>query len=458
MVHDDVVQDPRVEEVILTESGEALPSVPLLMGDRRDWAELRTAYEDAYHAGNPIARCAACHRPVKPRMSPDKRRYFWHFHKNAQCPYQGKTGPNRRILDAMRYNGQKEGPEHRRIKKLLVNSLKADRIFDQESLAIEQRWWGVTDEGKWRTPDVSIIRDGTRVAFEVQLSTTYLGVMRERHRFYLDNDGLLFWIFRQAETVDPRQMQDDIFYWNNSNLFVVDDETCRLSTEQGALVLRCHYLEPQLDAPEVWREQLVRYNELTIDVSAQRAFYYDNEAARRDIDERKATQEQADLRERFIALWTRPGAGNGEEFRADYAKLARELATAGIKVPADVTDDVKRFTWICLSAAAGKGVGFGHTTILEVANYAFANCAQLVHYLLAAARRAGTTQLLLEQDEAAGARRKRLGKPHDPWRERTPRFRESYLLSQSQKAGAFSIDRSFDSLYELLFPTGGVKG
>lgn len=452
---DDVVQDPLVEEVILSDTGEAQSSVQLLMGDRREWVELRTAYEDAYLDNKPIARCAACHKPVKPRMSPDSRRFFWHFRKNVRCPYQGKSGPSQRILDAMRYNGQKEGAEHQRIKRLLADSLTADNSFDGETLAIEQRWWGETDEDKWRIPDVSIVRNGIRIAFEVQLSTTYLSVMRERHRFYLNNGGLLFWIFREAQTLNPRQMQDDIFYWNNSNLFVVDDETYRLSLEQGVFVLRCHYLEPQLDDPEMWREKIVRFSELTLDCATQRAFYYNNEAARLTMEEQRAMMARAELRERYISLWTRLGAGSGEEFNADYRRLANEFDRKGIALPPEPTDDIKRFTWVCLSAEAGTGVGLGYDTLLQVANYAFANCPQLVHYFLAVARRFGTTRLLLEQDEAAGAKRRRQGKPHDPWRERIPRFRESYILSQRQQTGEFRIDRNFDALYELLYPADG---
>lgn len=448
---DDVVQEPRVEEVIVAGTGAACPSRELLTGDRRTWVELRVAHEDAYLAGEPIARCAACHQPVKPRMSKDSRRFFWHFHKNAQCPYQGKTGPSQRVLDAMRYNGQKEGPAHLRLKRLLAESLAADRSFDGDTLAVERRWWGVMDEGKWRTPDVSVARQGVRIAFEVQLSSTYLNVMRERHRFYLQSGGLLFWVFREVQTIMPRQMQDDIFYWNNSNLFVVDEETRRLSVEGGELVLRCHYLVPQFTDPEEWRERLVRFSELTLDLPQQRAYFFDNAAARQAIEAERTNQLRQELRERYIALWTRPAAGSGEEFARDYLLLTCALEKQGINLPIEPTIEVKRFTWLCLSAAAGTGVGLGYNSLLQVANYAFDNCPELVHYFLAATKRAGLTQLLLEQDEAAGAKRRLKGKSHDPWSERIQRFRSSYQLAQQQQIGPYPVERCFDSLFELLF-------
>lgn len=447
----DIVKDPLVEEIIISESGETCPSDIYLAGDRRTWSEIRANHEDAYLSDKPIARCAACHQPVKPRMSKDSKRFFWHFHKNAQCPYQGKSGPSQRILDAMRYNGQKEGDKHKRVKQLLVDSLSADNSFDQESLNVEKRWWGITDEKKWRTPDVSILHSGVRIAFEVQLSTTYLSVMRERHKFYLENGGLLFWIFREAQTLNPRQMQDDIFYWNNSNLFVVDEESRRLSRDRGELMLRCHYLVPQLDGPEVWQERFIKFSELTIDFKTQRAYWFDNYSARMEIEEKRKNQKRANLREHFLDLWKRSKYGTTEEFKAEYSRLAVEFISDGITLPLEPNDNIKRFVWLCQSALEGTGVGFKYDTLLQVANYAFDNCPELVHYFLATAKRAGTTQLLVEQDESAMAKRQRLGKPRESWVERIKGFRESYQLAKSQQQGKYPIDRQFDDLFKILF-------
>ncbi len=60
---------------------------------------------------------------------------------------------SQRLIDAMRYNGRKEGDGHKYLKNLVVASIEADPAFSD--LAIEERWWGVTDETKWRKPDVA---------------------------------------------------------------------------------------------------------------------------------------------------------------------------------------------------------------------------------------------------------------------------------------------------------------
>lgn len=86
-----------------------------------------------------------------------------------------------------------------------------------------------------------------------------------------------------------------------------------------------------------------------------------------------------------------------EEFAFKYARLKVELLTEGITLPPEPNDNIKRFVWLCQSAEAGSGVGFKYDTLLQVANYAFDNCPELVHYFLATAKRVGTTQLLVEQ-------------------------------------------------------------
>jgi hypothetical protein len=236
-----------------------------------------------------------------------------------------------------------------------------------------------------------------------------------------------------------RQMQDDIFYWNNSNLFVVDDESHRFSVEQGELILRCHYLQPQLKGLEQWQERLVRFSELTLDLAQQRVFYFDNAKARQEAEAARTKLLRAELRERFITLWTRSDAGSGDEFRHDYRQLASDLHQLEIELPSEPTDDVKRFTWICLSAEAGTGVGLRYDTLLDVANYAYANCPQLVHYFLTVAKRSENLALLLEQDKVALAKRKWTGKAREPWQERIAGFRQSYRLHNELPDSAYPV-------------------
>lgn len=87
-----------------------------------------------------------------------------------------------RQIAAMKYNGAKESLLHRQMKLWLVESLYASGQFTD--IRQEKRWQG-TITSEWRKPDVRAVFGGTPIAFEIQLSTTFLDVIVERRRFYL---------------------------------------------------------------------------------------------------------------------------------------------------------------------------------------------------------------------------------------------------------------------------------
>lgn len=159
----DTVVDPLIEQIIICESGETMDAVKFLSKNRRDLALLRAEFEDAIKNGSPIARCAACHQPVKPRLSTLRHQFFRHHEGDGNCPYKTSGGHDQKAIDAMKYNGQKEGVDHRYVKELLEKSIRADIRFDPNKIATEKRWWGIVDEKKWRRPDVTAWNSGTPI-------------------------------------------------------------------------------------------------------------------------------------------------------------------------------------------------------------------------------------------------------------------------------------------------------
>lgn len=446
------VKDPLIEEVILCQSGQTMQAADMVAKTRRELALMRAEYEDAINRNDPIARCAACHRPVKPRLSRLRRQFFRHYQGDGNCPYKTTGERNQRIIDAMRYNGRKEGDEHKRVKKLLESSIKADAQFDD--LAIEQRWWGITDETKWRKPDVKAKHNGVSVAFEVQLSTTFLNVMRERRQFYLENGGILLWIFKSADTVEPRQFQDDAFYCNNSNLFVVDDETCQISVANGRLMLRCHYQVPCDGGDDVWRTEIVSFDKLTIDLSGQRVFYFDYEAAMEELRESHRQTYVADLRGRFTRFMANYQSRweSSESRDREYQVLRKDFLKQGIALPDEIKRDFLRFSILVLSARKGEPVGTGHPTLLQVANYAYDKCRNLLWYFLTTLSLSGTLPRLLEEDNHAKQRKNRRSLSHIGWEEKLTEIRTGIRQWRHEQSGGFPEDRSFDDLFFFLFP------
>jgi len=238
-----LVDEPLIEYVIDQTDGKEYGAGEYIAASAREISEIRVRVYDARQRNEPNIICAACHRPAYPRKNVKTGKFhFAHVSEsdNQDCPYNDKRRLDTSRIDSMRYNGQKEGPDHKLLKRLLRASIDSDPSFDPIQTREEKNWYGATDEKKWRRPDIAATRlldthSSIRIAFEIQLSSTYLKVIAARREFYLKENALLFWIFKDASGVNPLQYQDDLFYNNNSNLFVVDEETVRFSQEQGKL-------------------------------------------------------------------------------------------------------------------------------------------------------------------------------------------------------------------------------
>lgn len=437
----DVVDDPLIHEVILTETGRLMNSAKLLHGDRRDIAILRLEYEDAILRGDPISRCAACHQAIKPRLSPLRRRFFRHYKGDGNCPYRTSGPNNQRMIDAMRYNGIKEGLDHIRLKELLESSLKADTSFGSD-IKVEKHWWGAVDTSKWRKPDVAAYyrKLNLRVAFEIQLSSTFINVMAERRRFYLENGGLLFWIFKNAQTIEPRQFQDDILYNNNSNLFIIDEETTQCSREQSRLILRSLYKVPKVNRGNIieeWEERLVGFDELTIEADRQRAWWYDTEGELSKANDEISKQKTSYLRERFEQFWVGIGKHPIDD-EHEYHELRILLENNGIKVPDNYRDgSFAALLNILYSAKHGKPVGTYHyTKFVEVAHKMAETYPRYLRYFADVVAESGTKQLLKEGD-TSGKWQKRKGELWEMMKSNVPEV---------------APDLRYANLVRLLFP------
>ena len=65
-------------------------------------------------------------------------------------------------------------------------------------------------------------------------------------------------------------------------MFVVDENTARLSETERRCMLRCHYREPSImdrGRTEDWKVRTVGLDELVLDLERQRAYWFDFEAA-----------------------------------------------------------------------------------------------------------------------------------------------------------------------------------
>jgi len=459
----ELARDRTHQHVLDRETGGWL-SLDAFMGDG-DYgsviADKRVALTLQQLDGEPRYVCPACVQAMTLASLPIRSRrvdrfYFKHRDRTSDCP--GVSQLSKAAICAMKFGHSKEGAEHKQVKAWLEQSLRADPSFG--GVDVEKRWndaGGVT----WRQPDVQCTWRAERVAFEAQLSTTFLHVIAERMRFYERNQGRLLWLFRDLKTADFQLAEDDIFYSNNRNGFRVTAETLARSLAERRFALECVWMEPDdigPDGREVPHQQMVYFDELTFDVSLSgvpRAFHFDYDAAvealeqawrdrqalhRRQDDERRsaasALQDErirASIEALFVAF-----PGNWDEHKHRWPQGRRDLAQRGFVLPEQFTDGRGAFQ-LLMAAYSAK---CGHVVGCEFPNY-----VSLANRLFAAHKGVlWTFSVMMEHYDRAAAMQ-----AHGDmikWKGKVKTYRAAWKRGDP----AYAPDRRFDALLKYLFP------
>lgn len=310
------VEVPEIPEVLDLDMGAHHSLADIVGSDYARALQLRMAVKERQKQNKPLYACSECGVPVSLLMHPESRRfYFKHVLEDGRCSAITRGRLTQEEISARKYNGAKESRRHIRMKELVAKSLRTDPRFSD--ITVEGRW---TDKltGEWRQPDVQATYGGhegyggIRVAFEIQLSTTYLDVIAERRLFYLNKGGLLFWIFAEFNDVGRRLTQDDVFFNNNQNAFVVSEETAAASVTLSEFQLTCVWSEPTSSASssELQRKN-ISFHELTLDTEKQQAFYFDFYGAKEALRKRELA-DTAPLRKNFEAAWIAWASGEAD--------------------------------------------------------------------------------------------------------------------------------------------------
>jgi hypothetical protein len=116
----------------------------------------------------------------------------------------------------------------------------------------------------------------------------------------------LVWIFQDFDPNRTPRAEEDVFFNNNSNVFVAKASTLRRSREVVKFTLECWYTVPLLLEGQIqgaWRHAEVSIDELTLDLERQRVFFFDYDAERTRLNDELAEQGLAGLRETFEHFW-----------------------------------------------------------------------------------------------------------------------------------------------------------
>jgi len=342
---------PTLEEV-MDADGVLRRARDVLPGDYAGLIVFRLDVEEAIAADSAAWRCPFCAQPVtvrcQVRHKADERDvgafHFQHVHHNPDCPGSKAGRWSQAQILAAKYHGQREGPAHRRLKALLVDSLRADARFSD--VRVEATWRGSGQPDKWRRPDVSARFGGQPIVFEIQLSTTFVSVMAERRLFYRNEGVCLVWVVADFDPTWTTLAHESAFYPNNSNIFIVTDHTRALSLAQDACQLEVVWSQPVLERGQILtriERAVVDAGALTLDAAGMRVFYVDVDGERQALQaqltaarqqaeasqQRAATQRREDQEERFRRAFERLWMEGLEPARsqADYLRGEREWRT-----------------------------------------------------------------------------------------------------------------------------------
>lgn len=227
---------------------------------------------------SPIYGCWCCKGLAALRaLSSDKRSKYFRAIHSPDCLVKQNNLSKEQIL-RIKYNGLQESFLHQTLKKEIAFHLELNRRNKKqvEEIIIDKRHNLSTDDNskEWRKPDVLTITTikgkKLKIAFELQITTTFLDVVVSRQDFYKRDESYIIWIFKDfdKDRRNQRMMQLDIVISNNKNAFVINEETKAKSIVEQDLVLLClykNYYRVGWEIKSEWKERFITLNDLTFD-------------------------------------------------------------------------------------------------------------------------------------------------------------------------------------------------
>ena len=318
-----------------------------------------------------------------------------------------------------------------------------DLLMAQSSQSVEPprkpgRFSALT--GGWRKPDVRAVFEGLPIAFEIQLSTTYISVIAQRRDFYQKEGGLLFWVFSDFDVDARRLTQDDIFYNNNRNAFIVNSRTRAESLKLKRFVLDCVWATPRLDGrfPPL-KYDTVPFDALTLDQTTQRAYFFDFDRERSRLVElahSRSQQRLQNLRDRFETLYLGYQAHTASFDVEAWCELQWQFEAQGLDFPDHPGALPHGLFNAMYSAKHGEVLGWDYSNFIQVAHHVEPGLREHLQNFRMALKAYNRSSLIRRQDHS--------GK----WAAKVLEYKARFRANDP----AYRQDTSHDELIEFLFP------
>lgn len=298
-----------IQTILSLDTGEQLEVNELFKEQTKREAEifqLRTKIEIQIQTQEIEYVCIFCKQPIALRGRSDindksKHFYFTHLYRSNDCVIKTQNRLTEEQVRCVKYNGEKESLLHDKLKNLIGSYLKS--TSDVYEVNIEQVYRDKAISMEWRKPDVMATYQNKKIAFELQLSTTFLSVIVARTLFYRNRDVYLMWIFPHFSIVNDLQKftQKDVYYNNNFNVYVFDEQAQKKSKEANELILKCFYKEHYIIHESIfdkWTTAYIKMAELKFDTFNTNLWFYNSESEKNKLEKQiSQLKYQRNLRE-----------------------------------------------------------------------------------------------------------------------------------------------------------------
>lgn len=415
------VDSPAMLEVRDYETGQIFSAAEVIGNDYQNVIQLRMKIKQSNSIKKPIFLCPVCSATLHlVSLAKERKFYFRHEVEDGMCPIKTKACLSPQQILAMKYDGARESIAHQRIKNFVAQSLLCDPDFSE--VKVEEVWKGI-EKNTRRKPDVRAIWKGNLpVAFEIQLSTTFLQVIAERRNFYLKEGGLIFWIFKDFNFLNSRLMQDDIFFNNNQNAFIVNEETLKKSIVERKFLMDCTWLEPSIHLDNiVWKQKddTVPFSALTFEIQTQRAFFFDSD---REKQKCLTDLKYQSLRKEFKELWlTECERNHDEKWRELIERLRDENITISL-------NEIQGKKLRCLldtlySVEAGRPVGaWRYANLVQLGHHIFDRYKEYLWAFRCMLNAHNRIDLIRKQDTTKNWQKNKVKLYRQAWKENNPEF------------------------------------
>ncbi|WP_134391452.1 DUF6035 family protein [Flavobacterium psychrophilum] len=298
-----------IETVLNLDTGQIIYANTFLeLGDHIVFP-YREKCQDAYKKKRePFLVCDTCGQMVQisgGKGIKGKIKYFKHLKDSNDCPIKTDTKLSREDILRGKFNGQQEGVLHIEPKNLIYDFLCLNKETKGEISFAKPEMVNKSERNylEWKKPDITSVFKEKKLVFEIQLATTFLDVLCERQHFYKENKTFIIWVFKKFEIEADKQRftQKDIFYSNNRNAFILDQEAINLSNINNDLFLLCQYQKPTANVENIvyeWESKYINLSELTFDEASYKVYYFDVDKAENkvklEIDKKISERKEAE--------------------------------------------------------------------------------------------------------------------------------------------------------------------